>query len=50
LQPLEDAIANFLLPALVDHKCSQLEARARVFKRQLKQALPVKEGGIGLEN
>jgi hypothetical protein len=42
LQPLEEAITKFLLPALVDHKCSPLE-RAIL-------ALPVKKGGIGVTN
>jgi hypothetical protein len=39
LQPLEEAITKFLLPALVDHKCSPLIL-----------ALPVKKGGIGVTN
>ena len=42
LQPLEEAITKFLLPALVDHKCSLLEREIL--------ALPVKEGGIGVTN
>ena len=42
LQPLEEAITKFLLPALVDHKCSPLEREIL--------ALPVKKGGIGVTN
>ena len=42
LQPLEEAITQFLLPALVDHKCSPLEREIL--------ALPVKKGGIGVTN
>ena len=42
LQPLEEVITKFLLPALVDHKCSPLEREIL--------ALPVKKGGIGVTN
>jgi hypothetical protein len=42
LQPLEEAITKFLLPALVDHKCSPLERESL--------ALPVKKGCIGVKN
>ena len=42
LQALEEAITKFLLPALVDHKCSPLEREIL--------ALPVKKGGIGVTN
>ena len=42
LQPLEKAITKFLLPALVDHKCSPLEREIL--------ALPVKKGGIRITN
>jgi hypothetical protein len=38
LQPLEDAIANFLLPALVDHKCSPLE-RVTFWPYQLRKVV-----------
>ena len=40
LQPLEDAIKNIFLQALVDHECSQ-------FERSI-LALPVRKGGLGL--
>ena len=40
LQPLEDSISNYLLPALVDHNCTPLERDIL--------ALPVKKGGIGV--
>ena len=42
LQPLEDAIANIFLPALVDHNCSSVERDIL--------ALPVRKGGIGGSN
>ncbi len=42
LQPLEDSISNYLLPALVDHNCTPLERDIL--------ALPVKKGGIGVTN
>ena len=42
LQPLEDAIANIFLPALVDHNCSSVEREIL--------ALPVRKGGIGVAN
>jgi hypothetical protein len=42
LQPLENAPANFLLPALFDHKCCPLERDIL--------ALPVRKGRIGLAN
>ena len=42
MQPLEEAITKFLLPALVDHTYSPLEREIL--------ALPVKKGGIGVTN
>ena len=42
LKPLEDAIANVFLPALLEHNCSPIEREIL--------ALPVRKGGIGVAN
>jgi hypothetical protein len=42
LEPLEEAIANVLIPAIVDRKCSQLDRDVL--------ALPVRLGGLGMAN
>ena len=42
LKPLEDAIANVFLQALLEHNCSPIEREIL--------ALPVRKGGIGVAN
>ena len=42
MKPLEDAIANIFLPALLEHNCSLIEREIL--------ALPVGKGGIGVAN
>ena len=42
LEPLEEAISQVLIPAIVEHKCSKLDRDVL--------ALPVRLGGLGLSN